>query len=52
MMRLKYSSRDGASLMGEAFKDADPPIALADLSTETGTNSMLRRRFDCATTRA
>ena len=25
---------DGASLMGEAFKDANPPLALADLSTE------------------
>jgi uncharacterized protein (TIGR02391 family) len=29
---------DGAKLMGEALKDADPPLALADLSTETGRN--------------
>ena len=29
---------DGAKLMAEAFKDADPPIALADLSSETGKN--------------
>ena len=28
--------RDGSPLMGEAFKDSDPPILLADLSTETG----------------
>jgi uncharacterized protein (TIGR02391 family) len=29
---------DGSKLMGEAFKDSDPPIVLADLSTETGRN--------------
>ena len=29
---------DGAKLMAEAFKDADPPISLADLSSETGKN--------------
>jgi uncharacterized protein (TIGR02391 family) len=29
---------DGTSLMGEAFKDSDPPLALADLSTDTGRN--------------
>jgi uncharacterized protein (TIGR02391 family) len=36
---------DGASLMGEAFKDSDPPIALADLSTETGRNIQAGFRF-------
>jgi len=29
---------DGSKLMGEAFTDTNPPIALADLSTETGRN--------------
>ncbi len=29
---------DGSKLMGEAFADSDPPIVLADLSTETGRN--------------
>jgi len=36
---------DGASLMGEAFKDSDPQIALADLSTETGRNIQAGFRF-------
>jgi len=36
---------DGSSLMGEAFKDSDPPIALADLSTETGRNIQAGYRF-------
>jgi uncharacterized protein (TIGR02391 family) len=29
---------DGSKLMGDAFRDAEPPIALGDLSTETGRN--------------
>ena len=29
---------DGSKLMGDAFADSDPPIALGDLSTETGRN--------------
>jgi len=29
---------DGSKLMGDAFADSNPPIALADLSTETGRN--------------
>jgi uncharacterized protein (TIGR02391 family) len=36
---------DGSSLMGEAFKDDDPPIVLADLSTETGKNIQAGFRF-------
>ena len=36
---------DGSSLMGEAFKDDDPPIVLADLSTETGKNIQAGYRF-------
>jgi uncharacterized protein (TIGR02391 family) len=36
---------DGASLMGEAFKDSDPPIALSDISTETGRNIQAGFRF-------
>lgn len=36
---------DGAKLMAEAFKDADPPIALADLSSETGKNIQSGFRF-------
>lgn len=31
--------------MGEAFKDADPAITLADLSTETGRNIQAGFRF-------
>jgi hypothetical protein len=31
--------------MGEAFKDDDPPIVLADLSTETGKNIQAGYRF-------
>jgi uncharacterized protein (TIGR02391 family) len=37
--------RDGAGLMGEAFKDADPAILLADISTETGRNIQAGFRF-------
>lgn len=37
--------RDGSPLMGEAFKDSDPPILLADLSTETGRNIQAGYRF-------
>jgi uncharacterized protein (TIGR02391 family) len=29
---------DGSKLMGDAFTDTEPPIALGDLSTETGRN--------------
>ncbi|HEY2141082.1 MAG TPA: TIGR02391 family protein [Solirubrobacteraceae bacterium] len=29
---------DGSKLMGEAFADSGPPLALGDLSTETGRN--------------
>ena len=29
---------DGSKLMGEAFADSNPPIALGDLSTKTGRN--------------
>jgi uncharacterized protein (TIGR02391 family) len=36
---------DGSALMGEAFKDSDPPIALADLTTETGRNIQAGFRF-------
>jgi uncharacterized protein (TIGR02391 family) len=36
---------DGSKLMGEAFTDSDPPIALADLSTETGRNIQAGFRF-------
>jgi uncharacterized protein (TIGR02391 family) len=36
---------DGSGLMGEAFKDDDPPIVLADLSTETGKNIQAGYRF-------
>jgi uncharacterized protein (TIGR02391 family) len=36
---------DGSPLMGEAFKDDDPPIVLADLSTETGKNIQAGYRF-------
>ena len=36
---------DGAKLMAEAFKDADPPIAFADLSSETGKNIQAGFRF-------
>jgi uncharacterized protein (TIGR02391 family) len=36
---------DGSSLMGEAFKDDDPAIVLADLSTETGKNIQAGYRF-------
>ncbi|MGP0101218.1 MAG: TIGR02391 family protein [Solirubrobacteraceae bacterium] len=36
---------DGAALMGEAFKDSNPPLALADLSTETGRNIQAGFRF-------
>lgn len=36
---------DGSALMGEAFKDTDPPLALADLSTETGKNIQAGFRF-------
>jgi uncharacterized protein (TIGR02391 family) len=36
---------DGSTLMGEAFKDSDPPIVLADLSTETGRNIQAGYRF-------
>jgi uncharacterized protein (TIGR02391 family) len=36
---------DGSPLMGEAFKDSDPPIVLADLSTETGRNIQAGYRF-------
>jgi uncharacterized protein (TIGR02391 family) len=37
--------RDGAGLMGEAFKDGDPAIVLADISTETGRNIQAGFRF-------
>jgi uncharacterized protein (TIGR02391 family) len=36
---------DGTALMGEAFKDTNPPLALADLSTETGRNIQAGFRF-------
>jgi uncharacterized protein (TIGR02391 family) len=36
---------DGSKLMGEAFADSDPPIVLADLSTETGRNVQAGFRF-------
>jgi uncharacterized protein (TIGR02391 family) len=36
---------DGSALMGEAFKDSNPPIVLADLSTETGRNIQAGVRF-------
>jgi uncharacterized protein (TIGR02391 family) len=39
------SDLDGSSLMGEAFKDSDPRIALGDLSTETGKNIQAGYRF-------
>jgi uncharacterized protein (TIGR02391 family) len=37
--------RDGSPLMGQAFKDSDPPILLADLSTETGRTIQAGYRF-------
>lgn len=36
---------DGAKLMGEAFKEDDPRLALADLSGETGKNIQTGFRF-------
>ncbi len=36
---------DGSKLMGEAFADSDPPIALADLSTQTGRDIQAGFRF-------
>jgi uncharacterized protein (TIGR02391 family) len=36
---------DGAKLMAEAFKDSDPPLRLADLSSETGKNVQAGFRF-------
>ena len=42
MTRLDF---DGAKLMSEAFKDSDPPLRLADLSSETGKNIQAGFRF-------
>lgn len=36
---------DGSKLMGEAFADSDPPIAFADLSTQTGRDIQAGVRF-------
>lgn len=36
---------DGSKLMGEAFSDSSPPIALADLSTTTGRDIQAGFRF-------
>jgi uncharacterized protein (TIGR02391 family) len=36
---------DGSKLMGAAFSNSDPPIALGDLSTETGRNIQAGYRF-------
>jgi uncharacterized protein (TIGR02391 family) len=36
---------DGSKLMAEAFADSDPPIALSDISTETGKNIQAGFRF-------
>ena len=36
---------DGSKLMGEAFSDSNPPIALADLSTATGKDIQAGFRF-------
>jgi len=38
-------ARDGSSLMGEAFRDSDPAILLADLATETGRDIQAGYRF-------
>lgn len=36
---------DGSDLMAKAFRDKDPPVRLADLSTETGRNIQAGFRF-------
>jgi len=36
---------DGSELMGKAFQDSEPPIRLADLSTDTGRNIQAGFRF-------
>ncbi len=36
---------DGSELMGKAFQDSEPPIRLADLSTDTGRNIQSGFRF-------
>jgi uncharacterized protein (TIGR02391 family) len=36
---------DGSKLMAHAFADENPPIILADLSTETGKNIQAGFRF-------
>lgn len=36
---------DGAKLMGEAFRDSDPPLRLADLAADTGRNVQAGFRF-------
>jgi uncharacterized protein (TIGR02391 family) len=36
---------DGSELMSKAFQDVDPPIRLADLSTDTGRNIQAGFRF-------
>lgn len=36
---------DGGKLMGEAFKNTDPPLILADLATQTGRDIQVGIRF-------
>jgi uncharacterized protein (TIGR02391 family) len=46
--RVKEMSKldaDGSDLMAKAFRDADPPIRLADLSTDPGKDIQAGFRF-------